>query len=156
MPKKFSGWSHSLYPLTFPFHFVRFLFRFTFLTSHIASWTETESDRDGASFKPRFSFPSFPAIQTHLSCRCGSNHFFADFFPSSVTITITTITTTLTSFLDHSDEDSYCFHFTILKSLFSRKSKLQRPMNGFMLFAKKFRLELIQQHPGKDNRWGYL
>ena len=25
-------------------------------------------------------------------------------------------------------------------------------MNGFMLFAKKFRLELIQQHPGKDNR----
>ena len=28
----------------------------------------------------------------------------------------------------------------------------QRPMNGFMLFAKKFRLELIQQHPGKDNR----
>ena len=34
-----------------------------------------------------------------------------------------------------------------------KKSKLQRPMNGFMLFAKKFRLELIQQHPGKDNRW---
>ena len=83
---------------------------------------------------------------------CGSNHFVADFFPSSVTITITTITTTLTSFLDHSDEDSHLFHFTILKSLFSRKSKLQRPMNGFMLFAKKFRLELIQQHPGKDNR----
>ncbi|TRY78184.1 hypothetical protein TCAL_04268 [Tigriopus californicus] len=30
--------------------------------------------------------------------------------------------------------------------------KPKRPMNGFMLFAKKFRLELIQQHPGKDNR----
>ena len=67
MPKKFSGWSHSLYLLTSPFHFVRFLFRFPFLTSHIASWTEAESDWKGASFKPRFSFPSFPAIQTHLS-----------------------------------------------------------------------------------------
>ena len=31
--------------------------------------------------------------------------------------------------------------------------KPKRPMNGFMLFAKKYRLELIQQHPGKDNRW---
>ncbi len=31
-------------------------------------------------------------------------------------------------------------------------SKPKRPMNGFMLFAKKYRLELIQQHPGKDNR----
>merc|ERR1719384_2841522 len=30
--------------------------------------------------------------------------------------------------------------------------KPKRPMNGFMLFAKKYRLELIQQHPGKDNR----
>ena len=30
--------------------------------------------------------------------------------------------------------------------------KPKRPMNGFMLFAKKFRLELIQAHPGKDNR----
>ena len=48
--------------------FSLFLFRFPFLTSHIASWTETESDRDGASFKPRFSFP---AIQTHLSLHPG-------------------------------------------------------------------------------------
>ena len=32
------------------------------------------------------------------------------------------------------------------------ENKPKRPMNGFMLFAKKFRLELIQQHPGKDNR----
>ena len=31
--------------------------------------------------------------------------------------------------------------------------KPKRPMNGFMLFAKKYRLELIQQHPGKDNRY---
>lgn len=30
--------------------------------------------------------------------------------------------------------------------------KPKRPMNGFMLFAKKYRLELIQKHPGKDNR----
>merc|ERR1711894_328863 len=30
--------------------------------------------------------------------------------------------------------------------------KPKRPMNGFMLFAKKYRLELIQQHPGKDSR----
>lgn len=28
----------------------------------------------------------------------------------------------------------------------------KRPMNAFMLFAKKYRLELIQLHPGKDNR----
>ncbi|XP_065332331.1 HMG box-containing protein 1-like [Cloeon dipterum] len=28
----------------------------------------------------------------------------------------------------------------------------KRPMNAFMLFAKKHRLELIQKHPGKDNR----
>ena len=33
--------------------------------------------------------------------------------------------------------------------------KPKRPMNGFMLFAKKFRLELIQAHPGKDNRYTY-
>ena len=39
---------------------------------------------------------------------------------------------------------SLCSHFLCLT--------FQRPMNGFMLFAKKFRLELIQQHPGKDNR----
>ena len=32
------------------------------------------------------------------------------------------------------------------------ENKPKRPMNGFMLFAKKYRLELIQQHPGKDNR----
>ena len=28
----------------------------------------------------------------------------------------------------------------------------KKVLNGFMLFAKKFRLELVQQHPGKDNR----
>ncbi|XP_067009516.2 HMG box-containing protein 1 [Anabrus simplex] len=28
----------------------------------------------------------------------------------------------------------------------------KRPMNAFMLFAKRYRLELIQMHPGKDNR----
>nr|CAD7408923.1 unnamed protein product [Timema cristinae] len=28
----------------------------------------------------------------------------------------------------------------------------KRPMNAFMLFAKRYRLELIQSHPGKDNR----
>jgi hypothetical protein len=33
-----------------------------------------------------------------------------------------------------------------------RAEKPKRPMNGFMLFAKKYRIELIQQHPGKDNR----
>ncbi|KAF2357338.1 Ataxin AXH domain [Trinorchestia longiramus] len=31
-------------------------------------------------------------------------------------------------------------------------TKPRRPMNGFMLFAKRHRLKLIQQHPGKDNR----
>ncbi|XP_058967982.2 HMG box-containing protein 1-like isoform X1 [Pocillopora verrucosa] len=28
----------------------------------------------------------------------------------------------------------------------------KRPMNAFMLFAKRFRLEITQAHPGKDNR----
>ncbi|XP_068163290.1 HMG box-containing protein 1-like isoform X2 [Antennarius striatus] len=30
--------------------------------------------------------------------------------------------------------------------------KCKRPMNAFMLFAKKFRVEYTQMHPGKDNR----
>ncbi|KAI5711374.1 hypothetical protein M8J76_003500 [Diaphorina citri] len=30
--------------------------------------------------------------------------------------------------------------------------KPKRPMNAFMLFAKRYRLELIQNNPGKDNR----
>lgn len=30
--------------------------------------------------------------------------------------------------------------------------KPKRPMNAFMLFAKRYRLELIQTNPGKDNR----
>ncbi|XP_020602111.1 HMG box-containing protein 1-like [Orbicella faveolata] len=28
----------------------------------------------------------------------------------------------------------------------------KRPMNAFMLFAKRFRVEIAQTHPGKDNR----
>lgn len=28
----------------------------------------------------------------------------------------------------------------------------RRPMNAFMLFAKRYRLEITQKHPGKDNR----
>lgn len=31
----------------------------------------------------------------------------------------------------------------------------KRPMNGFMLFAQKYRLQLIQQYPGRDNRYGW-
>lgn len=31
-------------------------------------------------------------------------------------------------------------------------SPAKRPMNGFMLFAQKYRLQLIQQYPGRDNR----
>ena len=41
------------------------------------------------------------------------------------------------------------------KSGFYNKSshlRAKRPMNAFMLFAKKFRLEYTQMHPGKDNR----
>ena len=30
--------------------------------------------------------------------------------------------------------------------------RAKRPMNSFMLFAKKYRLELTRLHPGKDNR----
>ncbi|XP_031558912.1 HMG box-containing protein 1-like isoform X2 [Actinia tenebrosa] len=47
--------------------------------------------------------------------------------------------------------------------LFSAKSRVpktpsqiqqlnKRPMNAFMLFAKRFRVEITQAHPGKDNR----
>ncbi|XP_065066538.1 uncharacterized protein LOC135692380 isoform X2 [Rhopilema esculentum] len=32
------------------------------------------------------------------------------------------------------------------------EEKQRRPMNGFMLFAKKMRIELTQKYPGKDNR----
>lgn len=32
-------------------------------------------------------------------------------------------------------------------------SPAKRPMNGFMLFAQKYRLQLIQQFPGRDNRY---
>ena len=32
-------------------------------------------------------------------------------------------------------------------------TKCKRPMNAFMLFAKKFRVEYTQMYPGKDNRW---
>ncbi|XP_019747438.1 HMG box-containing protein 1-like isoform X3 [Hippocampus comes] len=31
-------------------------------------------------------------------------------------------------------------------------TKCKRPMNAFMLFAKKFRVQYTQMHPGKDNR----
>ncbi|XP_048863866.1 HMG box-containing protein 1-like isoform X2 [Brienomyrus brachyistius] len=31
-------------------------------------------------------------------------------------------------------------------------TKCKRPMNAFMLFAKKYRVEYTQMHPGKDNR----
>ena len=34
----------------------------------------------------------------------------------------------------------------------SMSCRAKRPMNSFMLFAKKFRLELTRLHPGKDNR----
>ena len=34
-------------------------------------------------------------------------------------------------------------------------TKCKRPMNAFMLFAKKFRVEYTQMYPGKDNRWVY-
>ena len=30
--------------------------------------------------------------------------------------------------------------------------KPKRPMNAFMLFAKKYRMEYMQLYPGKDNR----
>ena len=30
--------------------------------------------------------------------------------------------------------------------------KGKRPMNGFMLFAKRYRMEYMQLYPGKDNR----
>lgn len=31
-------------------------------------------------------------------------------------------------------------------------TKCKRPMNAFMLFAKKYRVEYTQMYPGKDNR----
>jgi hypothetical protein len=35
----------------------------------------------------------------------------------------------------------------------SDNCKAKRPMNAFMLFAKKFRLEYTHMFPGKDNRY---
>lgn len=32
-------------------------------------------------------------------------------------------------------------------------TKCKRPMNAFMLFAKKYRVEYTQMYPGKDNRY---
>lgn len=34
----------------------------------------------------------------------------------------------------------------------STPTKCKRPMNAFMLFAKKYRVEFTQMYPGKDNR----
>ena len=34
----------------------------------------------------------------------------------------------------------------------SVSARVKRPMNSFMLFAKRYRLELTRLHPGKDNR----
>lgn len=34
----------------------------------------------------------------------------------------------------------------------SNATRCKRPMNAFMLFAKRFRVEYTQMHPGKDNR----
>ena len=34
----------------------------------------------------------------------------------------------------------------------SSSIRVKRPMNSFMLFAKKYRLELTRLHPGRDNR----
>ncbi|RDD43804.1 HMG box-containing protein 1 [Trichoplax sp. H2] len=33
-----------------------------------------------------------------------------------------------------------------------QSDRAKRPMNAFMLFAKKYRVEITQAHPGKDNR----
>ena len=30
--------------------------------------------------------------------------------------------------------------------------RVKRPMNAFMLFAKRYRTEITQDNPGKDNR----
>lgn len=35
-------------------------------------------------------------------------------------------------------------------------TKCKRPMNAFMLFAKKYRVEYTQMYPGKDNRYEKL
>lgn len=34
-------------------------------------------------------------------------------------------------------------------------TKCKRPMNAFMLFAKKYRVEYTQMYPGKDNRYEF-
>lgn len=34
-------------------------------------------------------------------------------------------------------------------------TKCKRPMNAFMLFAKKYRVEYTQMYPGKDNRYAH-
>ncbi|XP_077357195.1 HMG box-containing protein 1-like [Festucalex cinctus] len=54
---------------------------------------------------------------------------------------------------------SHCPHRKPIKSQSVRQTgsnhstpKCKRPMNAFMLFAKKFRVQYTQMHPGKDNR----
>ncbi len=44
-------------------------------------------------------------------------------------------------------------HATTTGSNNATPTKCKRPMNAFMLFAKKFRVEYTQMYPGKDNRW---
>lgn len=43
-------------------------------------------------------------------------------------------------------------HATTTGSNNATPTKCKRPMNAFMLFAKKFRVEYTQMYPGKDNR----
>jgi len=43
-------------------------------------------------------------------------------------------------------------HQSKKKAAKSDVGRTKRPMNAFMLFAKKYRMELMHQYPGKDNR----
>ena len=42
-----------------------------------------------------------------------------------------------------------------LKAEAERDPRCKRPMNAFMLYAKKHRVILMQKFPGRDNRYLY-
>ncbi|KAM9705747.1 HMG box-containing protein 1-like isoform 1-T2 [Menidia menidia] len=61
----------------------------------------------------------------------------------------------------HSHSHSHSSHQKLTKNQLAKAqggkdsaspTKCKRPMNAFMLFAKKFRVEYTQMYPGKDNR----
>ncbi|KAL0968718.1 hypothetical protein UPYG_G00270750 [Umbra pygmaea] len=52
----------------------------------------------------------------------------------------------------HSASKASRTHTSVTTPIGATPTKCKRPMNAFMLFAKKYRVEYTQMYPGKDNR----